>query len=127
MKFILFTVVCIIIWAYISTKGYQDGYRVGGRHSNERVEALELDLMAATSGMPEYSKRRLRENIPCLLMDIPPDGIDISPVNSRICAKNLDTGEVTQGTISFTFRRAAWVCGEANTETDTYYYWPEVN
>ncbi|KKL97888.1 hypothetical protein LCGC14_1829940 [marine sediment metagenome] len=60
---IIIIMLLIVIYAYICVKGYEDGRRVGYRHSKEQIEAIETDLIHATDSLSEYARKRLRENL----------------------------------------------------------------
>ena len=63
MKITIIILLVIVIYAYICVKGYENGRSVGYRHSKEQIQALEEDLIHATEFLPEYPKRRFRENL----------------------------------------------------------------
>lgn len=69
MIYIILAVIAFVSYSYICVKGYEDAYKVGGRHKKEQIQAMADDLLRLTESMPEFSKRRFRENIVQVYMD----------------------------------------------------------
>ena len=63
MAKIVMVAALISLYCLVCTRGYLSGLEVGRRHSKEHVEALEADLIYLTDSLPDYPKRRFRENV----------------------------------------------------------------
>lgn len=63
VKLVITVAVLLAVYSYICVKGYKNGRQAGYRHSAEQVIDLEADLVQLTESLPDYSKKRFRENM----------------------------------------------------------------